>query len=441
MTCLSIGTNGSLSTAIVRLGLLGLIGLLGATASCTDHDDAAVGTVALNLVGQAPSGAMYRLRHAVITVTGEGTTRIWNTDDTALDQTSLSDNVAIGDYSASVAPGWSLERLEGGTATPVAAALVSKNPASFAVSVHQRTVVSLRFRLATEQLDMGQGYGIVLGVAESPLQMLVVSHEIGFEPAISVFPVSERGDVAPLRTITGEATTLRGADGITVANDEIVVCDPSDSAIDFFPLRANGDIAPTRSISGSHTGLDRCFDVAVVGDELYVVQFNDLLVFPASAEGDVPPIRRLSGFQVGQYLAIDSNELYVTDQNAAGVFVFSLPFADEAPPVRFLASPCATGVAVGDGELFVVDGCAANINVYPQTAQGNVAPLRTIAGPNTGLLGPVGMKRFNHELYVADVNVDNIWIFPDTAAGDPAPVTLLGGPNHTVVNPSGVAVH
>ena len=72
-----------------------------------------------------------------------------------------------GDYSALLGPGWHLERIDGSTATPVVATLISENPVAFTVMAHQRTDVPVRFRVDTEVVDMTQGYDIVLTIEET----------------------------------------------------------------------------------------------------------------------------------------------------------------------------------------------------------------------------------------------------------------------------------
>jgi hypothetical protein len=416
-----------------------LLGLLGGMTSCTAPEDVALGTVSVHLVGQAPSGAVYRLRHAMISVTGGGTTRIWNTED-APDRTSLSDEVAVGNYQVSVAPGWDLERIEGGAATPVVAQLISDNPASFTVAAHQRTTVPLRFHVDQEEVDLAQGYEIVVTVEESSSHLIIVTNSNNFQSgSITVFPATADGDVAPLRTIAGPLTRLSGPGGVTVANDEIIVCE--ERAVDFFPLLANGNVAPTRQIVGQETRIGACIDVAVVNDELYVTSLDELLVFPVTANGDVRPIRRIRGFSFNEYLAIVNGELYVSDRGAGGVFVFSLPVADDAAPTRFISSRCASGITVQDGELVVGDDCLPGFKVYPASADGDVSPLRAVSGPDTGIGGPEQMRHFQGQLYVADIAEDRILIFSDTATGNVAPLRSIGGPHTGVVTPIGVAVH
>ena len=197
---------------------------------------------------------MYRLRHAVITVTGAGVSRIWNTEDDP-SRTSLSENVPAQDYAAALAPGWNLERIDGASATPVAAALASANPAPFTVMPHQRTTVPLRFHVDADVVDMSQGYDIVLTVEESPPQLIIVGNiDDDFESGrITVHQARASGDAAPLRTIAGPLTTLVFPIVITVTDDEIIVCDGNTNAIDVFPINASGNVAPIRQIVGRQT--------------------------------------------------------------------------------------------------------------------------------------------------------------------------------------------
>jgi hypothetical protein len=424
--------------------LLTLVTSLSGLVSCAAPGAPATGTLTLNLVGQAPSGTVYRLRHAVITVTGPAS-RTWNTEDDP-DRTSLSDQVPAGDYAASLVPGWNLERIEGTTATPVAAQLISENPALFVVSPEQRTTVPLRFHVDTDVVDMSQGYDLVLTPEESPPQFIVVANANDFDAgSITVYQGNANGDVAPLRTIAGPRTTLSFPGGITVTDDQIIVCDAGIGAIDFFPINARGNVAPTRQIVGFETGLDFCTDVAVFNQEVYVAQLHDLLVFPITANGDAAPTRRIAGLASGDFLAIDEGELYLTDRstNGGGVLVYALPLTDGAQPTRFLSLPCAAGITAGGGDLFVDDGCSVfgGINLYPQTASGHVTPLRRLSGDDTGMQGPEQIKRVRGELYVADRSESHVFIYRDTASGNTVPHRAIGGPNSGVLRPIGVAVH
>ncbi|HEX3760625.1 MAG TPA: hypothetical protein VHW23_18045 [Kofleriaceae bacterium] len=423
---------------------LWLLGLVAGVSGCAAPSGPASGTITLNLTGQSPSGTVYRLRHAVISVTGPDTSRIWNTEDDP-SRTSLSDNVSAGDYEAALAPGWNLERIEGSSATPVVAGLASDNPVRFTVSPQRRTIVPLRFHVDTDVVDMAQGYDLVLTIDESPPQLIVVANVNDFESgSITVHEAHASGDVAPLRTIAGPLTTLTFPAGIAVTDDEIIVCDQDISAIDVFPINASGNVAPTRQIVGSETGLEFCTDVAVFNGELYVAQLHDLLVFPITANGDAAPSRRITGFSIGQFLAIDHGELYVADAGASGgsVSVFTLPVAEDARPTRFIESDCASGITVADGELLVSNGCDSpgEISVYPATANGSVEPLRTLGGDRTGLDSPQQIRLVRGALHVADISADRVAVFRDVASGDAPPVRVIGGPHSGLSRPVGLAV-
>jgi hypothetical protein len=423
-----------------RRAALWLLGLVLGVPSCAPTGEPDVGTLAINLVGQAPSGTVYRLRHAVITVTGQGIHQVWNTEDD-LSRTSLSEDVPVGDYAMSLAPSWNLERIDGTSATPVAGALVSANPASFTVTPHRRTAVPLRFHVDSDVVDMSQGYDIVLTVEESPPQLIVVGNFNDFESgSLTIHEAHVNGDAAPLRTIAGPLTTLSFPIGITVTDDEIIVCDADTGAIDVFPIHASGDVAPSRQIVGPETGIDACSDVAVFNGELYVAQSSDLLVFPLTANGDAAPIRRITGFSSGQYLAIHQGELYMADSSADRVAVFPLPVADHAQPIRSIESNCASGVALAGGELFVANGCHApgEFSVYPRTANGSVEPQRTLSGDRADMGFPGQIRLVRGELYVA--SEDRVFVYRGLAAGDAAPVRTIGGPNTGVSEAIGLAV-
>ncbi|HSK05510.1 MAG TPA: myxococcus cysteine-rich repeat containing protein [Kofleriaceae bacterium] len=136
-----------------------------ALPACVGAGDGTTGTINVNLVGQAPSGTMYRLRDATIVVQGPTTSSSFDTEDDP-DRTSLSANVVVGNYSSTLQPGWRLERVEGPSTTTVPAELKSTNPVHFTVAEDQRTTVPLRFRVLGEDIDLTQGYDIVLDIEE-----------------------------------------------------------------------------------------------------------------------------------------------------------------------------------------------------------------------------------------------------------------------------------
>ncbi|HWU85638.1 MAG TPA: myxococcus cysteine-rich repeat containing protein [Kofleriaceae bacterium] len=147
---------------------------LAGLSACTDPAEGLRGTIELNVVGQAPSGAVYRLRDATIVVAGPTSTTYWFTEDDP-DRPALSADVVIGDYSATLQSGWRMERIDGPgpSTTIVSAELKSPNPTLFSVQDSQRTSVPLQFKVFGEEVDMSQGYDIVLEVEECTLHEAV----------------------------------------------------------------------------------------------------------------------------------------------------------------------------------------------------------------------------------------------------------------------------
>jgi len=428
-----------------------------AAAACVAPVDAALGSMTLNLAGQAASGNVYRLRDAVITVRGPTSTKVWNTEDDP-DRSSLSADVVAGSYSATLQDGWRIERVEGLSTTTLPAQLLSDNPAQFVVAFNQRTNVGLRFRVADEDVDLTQGYDLTLVVQEPGPPVLVVTSDGDQHapPSVTVFPAGASGDAAPLRTIAGPATTLLGPAGVTVANEQIIVCDAPTNAIDFYPLLADGNAPPARRIVGPATGLASPTGVAVLGDQIYVSQSSlahgTILVFPLTAAGDVAPTRTITGLDSSEAIAIDGGEIFVTNSLDNRVVVYPITASGNAAATRTIvelsgSSFCPRGLAVRRGELFVSDSCLGGVHVSPASASGRVTPVRQIAGSATGITATGGGVRavqqvalFRGAIYVADSSSDTVRVFSAIADGNVAPSRVIGGPSTHLANPVGAFV-
>jgi len=151
-----------------RVFCVGALAALTAAAACNGSESEPHGSVDMSLVGQAPSGTVYRLRDAAIVVQGPASTTFFFSEEDP-NRTHLSATVVVGDYTAFLQEGWRLERLGAdGSAHTVQATLLSANPQPFHVSAGGSTVVPLRFR-AGEDVVMDQGsFDIVLEVEETP---------------------------------------------------------------------------------------------------------------------------------------------------------------------------------------------------------------------------------------------------------------------------------
>jgi len=149
-----------------NITLCGLFSLaaLAPLAACHGSTTDDTGTVQLNLVGQSPTGNVYRLRHGNLVVQGPASTTFWDTEGDP-DTTVLSENVVAGAYSMFLEGGWFLEKVASdGTAAPVDATLTSPNPLFFDVYSGSRTIVPLHFHVGDGDVDMGQGYDVVIEV-------------------------------------------------------------------------------------------------------------------------------------------------------------------------------------------------------------------------------------------------------------------------------------
>jgi hypothetical protein len=431
----------SASCSLGRFGLgcwLALVSSLGACVSSGADDDGHVGTLSVNLVGQAPSGAVYRLRDATITVTGPGSVKVFNTEDDP-DRTSLSASVPTGSYSASLRDGWRIEHVEGLSSTTVAATLLSDNPSQFAVASEQRTTVPLRFRVTTEDIDLAQGYDIVLTTEEVAPHEIVVGELGGTPVRITMFPPSANGDVAPTRSIVGPATTLVFPRSVLVAGDQLIVADQLAAAIDFFPLSATGNVAPARRITNS--SLVSPSGLAVVDNLLWVSQVNGTLAaFPITASGNVEPVSFTAGIAASPAIAFDHNELYVLGFQSHEIRVYSL--ATLVPTVtRIITDNSLTGVsdiAIAGDEIFVAQSVTNQIRVYPRAANGSVAPTRTIGGDKTHLSGLDQIAVFRNELYVGG---DAVLVFPSSTNGNVAPTRSISGPHTNIGSPRSLTIH
>jgi hypothetical protein len=138
---------------------------LGATA-CSSDDAGRAGTIELSLIGQASSGAVYRLRDAELTIAPAGL--VFHTEDDP-DRSVISARLPAGLYTLGLADGWRLERVTGSGAETVFAVLTSEDPQPFDVVPGERTPVVLQFRADGQSVQLGEGdVDISIGVDDIP---------------------------------------------------------------------------------------------------------------------------------------------------------------------------------------------------------------------------------------------------------------------------------
>ena len=161
-------------------------------------------------------------------------------------------------------------------------------------------------RLATGQ-QFAQAFAINADLAEL---VVVNGRTLGTpvvtatEAAVRVYALAASGHVAPLRTVTGDATGLIAPSAVVVdpGSDEIYVVDRDRNAVLVFSGNATGNTAPLRVMVGPDTGLVK--PCAIVIDsyrqQVYVANAgsNAITAYPAGGAGNVVPVKVFSAPQV-----------------------------------------------------------------------------------------------------------------------------------------------
>lgn len=119
--------------------------------------------------------------------------------------------------------------------------------------------------------------------------------------SITVFGLTDAGNVGPRRTIGGANTGLANPQGLYVGHGHVFVANRDGNAITVYPANANGDVVPTREIVGISTGLDQPQAVFATATELFVANAgnNTVTVYALAATGDATPVRTISGASTG----------------------------------------------------------------------------------------------------------------------------------------------
>jgi len=255
---------------------------------------------------------------------------------------------------------------------------------------------------------------------------------------ILTFDRSANGNTAPLRNISGAATTLSNPQQIAVVGNEVFVANAGANNVLVFDKNATGNVAPLRTLGGASTGITIPVGIVVTGGELFVTASGSqaVRVFPAAASGNVAPSRSIQGantlFVFPNHLSVTASELLVADPNGNQVLGFPLSASGNVAPGRVLAG-ASTGlnspraVATSATELFVNNNFDSTIRTFPLAATGNVAPTRVITsvGDNGN-----GLTLDLDELFVGITGTpDRLDVLQSSASGAAAPVRSLQGAN------------
>ncbi|MGK3996778.1 hypothetical protein [Sorangium sp. So ce1024] len=186
--------------ALAAAGVMFATGISGCTAQAED-DDAELGSLSLPLAAQAPSGVSYRLRNATfqiysdyywyydggVTVGSSGSAGggvsstssstgyypggaflTISSEDEDPNASSIIVDLERGSYYVQLLPGWYLEKVEGGTATPVEATLLSSQTVYVYVSPHSTTWAQYQFGIGDSALWLNGKLNVSINVYEDP---------------------------------------------------------------------------------------------------------------------------------------------------------------------------------------------------------------------------------------------------------------------------------
>ncbi|MGK3990576.1 hypothetical protein WME99_46455 [Sorangium sp. So ce136] len=158
-------------------------------------DDAELGSISLPLAADANSGARYQLRDATFriwndywyegatTSTASGVTTTATTggggsggstfltissEDGDPDASSITVDLERGPYNVGLLPGWHLEKIEDGIATPVEATLLSSQSLYVYVSPHSTTWAQYRFGIGDSAVWLNGKLNIGIDIYEDP---------------------------------------------------------------------------------------------------------------------------------------------------------------------------------------------------------------------------------------------------------------------------------
>jgi 6-phosphogluconolactonase (cycloisomerase 2 family) len=118
-------------------------------------------------------------------------------------------------------------------------------------------------------------------------------------PAITVFDLKAKGNIAPKRVITGPSTKLDWAQHLSMDMDrrELYVANSMDNSLLVFKATDSGDVAPIRMIKGPKTEINTPLGVYFDAKNQEVILSNwgnqRAVVFKPGMTGDVAPIRRI----------------------------------------------------------------------------------------------------------------------------------------------------
>jgi sugar lactone lactonase YvrE len=290
----------------------------------------------------------------------------------------------------------------------------------------------------------------------------------GGHDTITKYPAGSTGDAAPVAEIKGANTKLFSPSGLTVdSSGNIYVANPglisgtnqklivqAVDTITVYSPGSTGNIAPIRTISGNLTRLSLS---GIAVDSSGYIYANSLgvegsrgagiLIFAPGSNGNVAPIKSIGsdcGFLTTTGpIALDANaNIYVGDYDKIVFFVHNDLFADKREvlcmPPAFQISGSQTGIkeitgisvdSVGD--IFVTDSESDSVSAFQSGDNGDIEPSATIATANQ-IFEPTGVALDSSgRIYVANGNrdrtvSDTVTIYAPGSNASTPPVASIG---------------
>ena len=300
-----------------------------------------------------------------------------------------------------------------------------------------------------------------------------------YAPAIKVYPLDGRGNVKPLRVISGDSTQLDwpGAMKYNPDNGDLYVAnDIGQSVLVFAHVNSDkvkGDVAPTRVIHGPTTEIQNPTGIAIdrKNQEVWVTNLGNstATVYPLMANGNVPPLRVIRSAPEGNkgpnfgrtnavgYDTLRQEILVPNCVNHPQIAIFARTATEDSQYLRAiegqksLLSRTMHDIAFDEvhDEIVVTGPLTQSILTFRGGANGEEAPLRVIQGDKTliqgvGAMDKVAIDDVHGEFYIT-TPAQQVLVFDRMANGNVAPKRILAGPhtqlmlNHQSINESPLA--
>jgi DNA-binding beta-propeller fold protein YncE len=271
-------------------------------------------------------------------------------------------------------------------------------------------------------------------------------------PRLSAFARLANGNVAPVRTIEGQATRLsRTMHGLAYddTNDEIIVPVALGGAILVFKGDAKGETPPVRMIQGTRTRMVRPQTIAVdpVHNEILTADpsMRSVLVFDRLADGNVPPKRVINGPKTGLLdivgVAVDPvrNVIIASsrkgNEGPTGIFVFDRMANGDVAPKQFIGGPNSK---LAHFRQVAVDKTTGNIFLAQQNTRMKRPEAYVLATPRAG--AQERDEEDGEEGSALD-RMGFIAVYGPDDTGDVPPRAILKGPGIRFAGAGGVAIN